>query len=284
MTSNIDTNLNVFEGVAFHDSRVNTDDETLLANIRSSIRRGHGQVLPTRPHGGRILIVGGGPTLAETFDELRDLYFQGVKICTVNGAYHWLLERNIRPSCQVVIDARDFNARFVMPDVPQCRYFLASQCSPKMFDNVDGREFVGIFHDNVDGAAKELLDAYYLHHWAPTIGGTTVGTRAIALMAMLGYTHMDLFGFDSCWFEEKHHAYAQTENDADRRYRVDVAPLEHPELTQRFYCAPWHIKQAEDFIAFVRGQGHQFLLNVHGRGLLAFLLQAAGASMHVTTD
>ena len=282
--SDIDTDLKVFEGVSFQDSHVNVADEQLLANIRANIRRGHGQVLPVRPHGGRIAIVGGGPTLAETFDELRTLYFEGVKVCTVNGAYHWLLERNIRPNCQVVVDARDFNARFVMPDVPQCRYFLSSQCSPAMFDNVAGREFVGVYHDGSDERVREILDAYYLKHWNATPGGTTVGTRAIALMRMLGYTRLDLFGFDSCWLEGKHHAYEQTENDKDKRYRVEVAPLDKPELKQRFYCAPWHIKQAEDFIAFVRGHGHEFVLNVHGRGLLAFLLQSAGASMDVTED
>ncbi len=43
-------------------------------------------------------------------EELRQLIFEGALVCTVNGSYSWCIERNIRPSAQVVIDARAFLA------------------------------------------------------------------------------------------------------------------------------------------------------------------------------
>jgi hypothetical protein len=274
--------LAVFEGIDFANAKVNTSDAILLAHVTSSIRRGYPQVWPVAPHGERVAIVGGGPSLAETFDELRALYFEGVKIVTVNGAYHWCLERNIRPSAQIVVDARAHNARFVQPDVPRCRYYLASQCHPAMWDAVAGREFVAIYHDPCSEDVKAALDAYYLGHWSPMPGGTTVGTRAIALLRRLGYLRMDLFGFDSCWLDDQHHGYTQPENDRDQRLRVTVSPLDAPDLAQDFFCASWHLKQAEDLIAFIRASGHQFKLAIHGRGLLAFLLRSAAADVTVT--
>ena len=266
----------VFDGIEFTDSRVNTEDAVILANVAASIRRGHPQVWPVAtPNAERVILVAGGPSLAETEDELRALYFEGAKVVTVNGAYHWCLERNIRPSAQIVMDARAFNARFVEPAVPRCRYYLASQCDPRLWDAVQDREFVGIFHDAGSEAVQQLLDAFYLRQWQPVPGGTTVGTRALALLRMLGFLRFDLFGFDSCWLDGAHHAYAQPENDRDRRLRVTIAPKAAPERARTFECAPWHLKQAEDFITMIRLNGAHFLLNVHGRGLLAFLLESA---------
>lgn len=278
------SDIAVFSGIEFTESRVNTDDATIINNVRAAIRRGHPQVWPVAaPNTERVCLVAGGPSLADTEQELRDLYFAGAKVVTVNGAYHWCLERNIRPSAQVVMDARAFNARFVEPAVPRCRYYLASQCDPRLWDAVEGREFVGIFHDAGSDAVKALLDDYYLQQWQPVPGGTTVGTRALALLRMLGYLRFDLFGFDSCWLDGAHHAYAQRENDTDRRLRVTISPTSDPTTARTFECAPWHLKQAEDFITMIRLNGGHFLLNVHGRGLLAFLL-ASAAEADITIE
>src|SRR5262245_24262920 len=92
--------LQVIEGVEVGGA-VNTPDDTLLANIKHSIRLGYPQVKSQPLQPDRVCIVGGGPSLESTFAELRELYFEGAKVVTVNGAYHWCLERNIRPSAQV---------------------------------------------------------------------------------------------------------------------------------------------------------------------------------------
>jgi hypothetical protein len=48
-------------------------------------------------------------------------------------------------------------------------------------------------------------------------------------------------------------------------------------------CAPWHAKQLECFLQSIRLNGHQFLLNVHGDGLLAFALSSS-AGVEWSTD
>jgi hypothetical protein len=72
-----------------------------------------------------------------------------------------------------------------------------------------------------------------------------------------------------------HHAYKQAENDTDKVVFMKASPSGRPDLARKFVVTPWHIAQAEDFINFIRHEGDQFLLNVHGNGLLAFLLQAS---------
>jgi hypothetical protein len=271
-----DEELHVLDGVQLN-GEVNVSDEVLLANVRSSIRRSHRQIRPQPSNHDRIALVGGGPSLVDTESELVEAVAAGAKLVTVNGAYHWCLERNLFPRTQIVMDARASNARFVDPYTPGCRYVLASQCAPETWDAVEDRPDVWIWHAAVgaDGPLKELLDKFYLGQWLGIGGGITVVTRAISLLRALGYLRFDLFGVDSCFLHGDHHAYAQAENEADRAFPVTVGPKDHPELARVFQCAPWQMKQAECLLQTVRINGDHFLLNVHGDGLFAYMLQVS---------
>ena len=148
---------------------------------------------------------------------------------------------------------------------------------------MQGRPNVWIFHAaGPDSALKQTLDDYYLSRWEGVIGGTTVLTRGLMLLRMLGYLRFDIFGADSCWVNGQHHAFAQEENEADTRYHVRV---DGPDGESRvFECAGWHIKQAEDFLQTVKINGHHFLLNVHGDGLLAYMLAHSATSLNVSEE
>jgi hypothetical protein len=263
--------LKVITGIEM-EGRMNTEQELVLANIAGAIRRGHPQLPPQAPNGQRVVIVGGGPSLKETEPELVRLVHAGAKLVTLNGAYHWALARNLKPSAQIVLDARDSNARFVEPVVPGCQYLLASQCAPAIYDAVEGRT-VWVWHAATKGEADgNLLDAYYMNRWVGVNGGTTVASRAIGLLRLAGHLRFDLFGIDCCWMDGAHHAYAQAENDSDQRLTIKVGPEDDPTQARAFQCAPWHLKQAEDFLQFIRVCGDQFLLTVHGDGLLAYMM------------
>jgi hypothetical protein len=271
----LDPALAVLEGIELSGD-VNTSDEQLITHIAHAIRLGYPQIKPQPLQKDRVLLVGGGPSLDATFDELRDLYFAGAKLVTVNGSYRWCVERNLRPSLQIVLDARAENARFLDPALPHCHYALASQCHPDTWAAVAQHPHVWIWHAmHGDNAHRAVLDQFYAGNWHGIAGGTTVIMRALSLLRTLGYLRFDLFGVDSCYLDGQHHAYAQAENDRDRRVPVMVHPTGHPEQARRFWCAPWHLKQLECFLQTIRINGSQFLLNVHGDGLLAFALQAS---------
>ena len=44
-------------------------------------------------------------------------------------------------------------------------------------------------------------------------GGTTVGLLAMSLAFLRGFRKIHLYGFDSCYRGDEHHAYAQNLND-----------------------------------------------------------------------
>lgn len=274
--------LTVLTGVELH-GRLNTPPATLLANIRANIRRGHPQARIEAVKPDRVCLVGSGPSLSETLEELRDLYFQGAKVVALNGALAWLVERNIRPSAAVVVDARPSTARFLAPDVPGLLHYVASQCDPAVFEMVARRERVAIWHSLGDETpmAAELDHYYGAGHWLGVTGGTTVASRALSLLRSSGYVRFDLFGVDCCWLNNQHHAFDQVENAGDRKVTISIQADRPGAPAAVFECAPWHVQQLEDFLQLIRVNGAHFLLNVHGRGLLASALKAGA---HAITE
>jgi hypothetical protein len=266
--------------------RVNVTDEQLLANIAYAIKQGHPQIKPCDQNKDRVLVIGGGPSLAMTEKEIIDLYFDGAKVVTVNGAYHWCIERNIRPSVQIVVDARPHNFRYVEPAIQRCTYLLASQCAPETWDRVKNREYVFIWHALGEGdeTIKTLLNTYYLGHWHGVMGGTTVAVRALILLRMLGFMQFDLFGIDSCWGEKRaHHAYEQPENNADKRLPVRIGPSDGSNEGKEFWVAPWHLVQFENYLNLIGMAGEAFgRITVHGDGMLAYAMHALSGDVKIT--
>jgi hypothetical protein len=270
-----------FERMTLANGKVNVEDAEILANVRHNIRLGYPQVqqFPVKPDA--LCLVGGGPSLASTERELVDLLFAGAKLVTMNGSYQWAISKNLRPSTQVVVDARPSNARFLEPAIPNCRYLLASQCHPSVFEAAEGRD-VWIFHavDPESGPLAAELDAYYLKNWHAVLAGTTVATRALMALRLLGYLRFDLFGIDSCWMGPQHHAFPQPENDRDVRVVVEVTAPDDT-ARRRFVCSPAHLKQFEDFLQLIKVNGEHFALNVHGDGMLAYALERGAATADV---
>lgn len=253
--------------------RVNTDRETLLENINGAIKRQLPQMYPHAENPQHIAIVGGGWSLLDTVEELRALYFDGVKLIAVNGSARWLMERNLRPSMHVVLDARAENAEFLRDPIPHCKYFLASQCHPDLFDIVADRETY-LFHAVSDSADVEadLLNAFYLKRWArvPTAG--TVGVTSVMLMRLLGFRYQHLFGLDSCYAPSgNHHAYPQAMNDGEGSAIFKIAE-------RTFECSAWQASQARSFIDMLSINGEHVDLEIHGDGMLAHIVKY-GAEM-----
>ncbi len=264
------------EGTRRWDSavmRLNVETGVILRNIEVNIRRQLPQHVPHEESHDHIAIVGGGWSLADTLDELRELYFSGVKIVALNGAANWLMDRNLKPSVHIVMDARAANLPFVTTPIPRCKYFLASQCDPLLFDACEGRD-VRLFHVISSDAEDErnILDDFYNKRWVQVPGAGTVGIVAMLLMRSLGFKFQHLFGIDSCYAPDgRHHSYPQALNDGEGSGSFWCAG-------KQFRCSAWQASQAQNFISVVQHHGNLLQLTVHGDGLLAHMLQT-GASL-----
>lgn len=276
--------LHVLEGIDLKGSP-NTAEDVMKAQIAYAIRQQHPQARPEAMRPGTIALVGSGPSLTTTLPTLRDMAFAGTPVVSLNGAYHYLIERNLRPSAQVVLDARPSTARFVTPVVPRCKYFIASQCHADVWAAVKDRPDTFIFHAVApNNPERSVLDDYYgPNQWMPVSGGTTVFSRALMLFRQGGYVRFEVFGVDSCWLDGQHHALDQPENDGDGHLTATVHPSGSPHLARSFAVSSWHLKQLEDLLQIVRVNGSQFQLAFHGDGLLAYAMQSFALAGDVET-
>jgi hypothetical protein len=168
----------------------------------------------------------------------------------------------------MVVDGREFNARFVEPVDERNLYLIASQVSPKVLEHLP-LERTYLWHTNINLIKEELDKRYEL--WFNTPGGSTVLLRAIPLLRMLGFKRMHLYGCDSCLSGSDHHAYGQPENDKELVLPVTCGD-------RIFQCHPWMVSQASEFCDLIKIFGNEFELSVAGDGLLAHII-ATGAQM-----
>jgi len=271
---------------------VNEEFEQLRVNVKANCSRRPQwqQVKPYDVNPTEFMLLGGGPTLEQFTEQIRALRKDGVKLATLNGTYNWALRNGMMPSAQFIVDARPFNKRFVQPVIPDCKYMIASQCHPSVFEDLP-YERTYMWHTGVEHF-KDLFNEYIDGTWYPVYGGSTVLLRAIPLLRMLGYRKFHLFGCDSCllypsikidgqvvWLNGSpriHHAYEQKENDDQIVVPVNIGD-------KIFHCHTWMISQAQEFIELIRGIGDHIELEIYGDGLLRYILET-GAKLEVEKE
>lgn len=256
--------------------RVNTDDTTVRDHIRQNMLRQLPQlgVYSTQPV--TICIIGGGWSLNDpkVYKELQKLYMDGAKIVALNGSAKWCTEHNFRVSLHIILDARECNVAFVEEEIEGCRYLIASQCHPSLFDALEDRD-VHMFHlanSESEDPIYDELDEYYVGRWTKVPSAGTVGIVAPLVCRALGFQDQHLFGLDSCLApsDNSHHAYAQSWNDGETH-------ADFESNGRVFRCTAWMASQAQTFIEMLSEYGaeNNIKMTVHGDGLIAHMIECA---------
>ena len=259
-----------------YEGQLNTELDTIKEHIRENAKSDYQLVHPHPLQETEIMLICGGPSLNDYLDEIKELRAGGMPMVTTNGTYNWAIENGMTPSMQMMIDSREFNKRFVTPVVDDCKYMLASQCHPAVFEGLPkDRTYIWHVSGGLDeeGAVADLLDELY-EVWFPIPGGSTVTLRGLCLLRMLGFHKIHMYGFDSCYRDGEHHAYAQAEND----YKSILIPVACGG-SRTFLCDAWMYPQAKEFIEMIRMFGDEIDLDIKGDGLIAHIIET-GAKLY----
>lgn len=247
---------------------VNADQKEIRNNIKHNVSLGLNQVTPHETQWNKeICLVTGGPSLKDTFDIIKKRKENGVPIVTVNGTYKYCIERGINPSAFIMLDSREFNHRFADPVIDGCKYLVASQCHPKIFDKLIDKD-IWIWHCDTQEENIDILRDQYGKEYVdffPIMGGSTVTLRALHLLRILGFHKFEIFGFDSCIMGH-HHAYDQPENDKEQEIDLVVGG-------KQFRCTVAHYHQAKEFVQLIGATGSNYDLIVHGNGLISHIIK-----------
>lgn len=258
---------------------VNQPEDAIIANMVSALRRGLPQLRPYATQQTPLVLVCGGPSLIDTLSQIREQYWDGAKIVAMNGSYEWCLERGMRPAMMFMVDARDFNARFLTRPAPRCTYWLSSQCHPATFDRACAwpSSDVRVWHTLSNDREKDLLDRWYTPGCYMTGGfGTTVGLRALTICVTLGFHWFDIYGMDSCIAGTQHHAYEQPENDGEHEGALTV------QLPDGWQClaTSWQACQADEAMKVLDQLPPHVQVRFHGDGLIAHRAMLRDRALH----
>jgi len=252
------------------EGSVNTDLITINEQVLANVNAGWQHARPYDRQDREVVLLAGGPSLLEHLLQIAELREEGAALITTNGSYNWALDNGLKPSMQILVDAREFNSRFTKPVIPNCLYLMASQVNPKSLEGLP-HERTFLWHTGISEEAEKLVREK-TGYFFPVPGGSTVILRAIPLLRMLGFWRMHIFGMDSCVKRNgSHHAYPQAENDDEHLFPVGCGG-------KQYWCTPWQVSQASEFRGLIRSLGDEVELAVYGDGLIAQIIQT-GADM-----
>lgn len=236
-------------------NQANTDEENLIRNIEYSTSLDRKWLELKEPHGLHAVIVGGGPSLQYQIHEIKTRQEHGQKIFALNNSWRFLYENEIKFDAHIMLDAREENAKFVPP--LEVEKYYASQCAPDVWDK--SPHAILWNHENARNIVKPDERVLFV------AGGGTVGLNALSIAYMLGFRKIHIYGFDSSYDEDRHHAYNQDLNDNERTLTVTVGDRE-------FHTAPWMAEQANQFMDLAPQLiSMGCVLTVHGDGLLPYM-------------
>ena len=233
----------------------NTPEDALHANIRAnSAVEGRRWVASEAAHDGVAVLVGSGPSLADTIEAIRRHHYNGHTVFAMNGAARYLLNNTILADWQVMIDPRQETEQLVGP---ARGHLFASQCHPSLFE---ARPNATLYHLQITGIEDDLPDEHTEH--ALIGGAASVGNTSCVLAYALGYRTLHLYGYDSSHRDTGSHAFHQAMNDGEPCCTVKWNGKDYrTSLTMKL--------QAEKFMQTslaLKSLGVR--LEVHGSGLL----------------
>lgn len=238
----------------------NTSDEQLLDNIRVNAHANQRWLKLAEAHDGVAVLCGSGPSLADSLDEIGQRQARGETIFALNAAAGFLGKHGIDPDYQAIADARDATAGLIGPAKV---HLFASQVSPLCFDRVPDATLWHMITDGIDDVLPDYDDDYCL-----VGGGSSIGCTALYLAFAMGFRKFALYGYDSSYRGDKHHAMPQALNDDEAVITMPFKGVDYQiSLTMRGQCKTF-------FGAAHHLQSLGCQLEVHGDGVLPAMWRA----------
>ena len=177
--------------------------DELLENIRQVAKLDLPLFKKQKPHGGTAVFIAGGPTLRDHLDEVRARSRAGDFIITSNNTHDYLVDNGIIPTACLLIDPKEIVSKYVRKPQKETHYYLGCVCSPKLFEALAGFKVTRVLTAYGMEDERDINLQLELYKHPPgrdfLVGGTMTPLRAMPFAAMLGYSRIEFYGFDSCY-------------------------------------------------------------------------------------
>jgi hypothetical protein len=257
----------------------NVESEKLSENVKINTEKGLPLLWPSESlRNVPLIIVGGGPSLKDYVEDIRELQNHGAYVMGLNKAYHFLVENDVIPEYFLMSDGRVENMPLSEGIDPGTMCLLASQVHPDVVEAFASQYSTFLYHLYTDSTKivtqKDPAPKPYI--LAPV--GVS-GYYGIYCGATMGYRNLICYGFDFSYENGDHHAFEQPLNDDMQIIDVNFGG-------ETFYTNGIMAYAAERFAAMstdlYRRTGTQ--ISVCGRGLLPALLLAGNARGQIDVE
>lgn len=248
---------------------INFTDEQYIDHMRHALSKGFlalDDMAPPRPES--LLICGNGPSLAMSVTRLKKLVKRGHKVVACNNAYEFLKGR-VPVWAQAAMDARPETAK-TLGHGDDIAYLICSLCHPLTIDVVAGKRVL-LWHTY---HSEELADRALREFPGVPLqmmgGGCTITLRMINVGYAMGFRDFQLYGVDSCFYNNRQ--YAAPHNAYGSLIKSRVGGPDGRE----FVTSPQMLEQVLSFQAVVRDWPFKNArLSVHGEGMLVEVMREA---------
>ena len=253
-----------------------TPSDEAMDNVRLNINRPypwfHNNPTLNKPKTGKIALIGGGPSIKDTINDIVD--YDNTIVC--GSAHDWTQKHLIKPPdyC-AVCDPDPVMANYLRHPNKDTKYLISSHCNDTVFEALKGYDVI-MWHCWPIGNADQAVADYLQEHtpgWVAIGGGCTVGLRSLTIALMLGYSDIHFFGFDSCMgmTDDNHHAYAFTDTTKEflgQIYDLKIGIGNNNPTEKQYRVAGYQLAQADHYKQMLAAFGHLFKPTFHGSGLL----------------
>lgn len=252
----------------------------LIRHMRYALSKGYPTVRKIDEHGEEIVLVGAGPSLVDTVEEVRRLKNEGKLVVAIKSAHDFLIDRGIIPDVALAVDPQEKIANLYRKPHEDVSYFIATQCHPEVFDALHNNKLVtwNLFTKSVFSYWKGHFDRkkqdsslFFVN------GGSTSGLRAIGLSWVIGYRKCHLFGFDSCLKPPEGEVTEESLKQSD--LKINGVKIEKDVMVvdadgKRFYCDGAMALQANEFLHQLEKM-KEIRVKAYGEGLIPWIVERA---------
>lgn len=173
--------------IAGFDARVPVDAETCARHIASNMAFGFPEAVARK----KLTVIANGPSALEA-----DLKAIEGPTLALNGAMKLFMDQGVVPTYWAACDAQDIVMGF-LPDNPpkETIYLVSSKCHPYVLARLADRD-VRLWHLS----DSDVVDRVRIS----TTSSVTMA--AMWLLHRIGFTDFDVWGWDGCFMNGRHHA------------------------------------------------------------------------------
>lgn len=224
------------------------DHATLKDHVAATLSRQLPELQPLPARGGVIHLYANGPSALDAPINSPSM--------ALNGALGVFKARGQEPDFWAACDPQALVSGFVNDAPKSTRYMVASKCHADVFNALSDRN-VSVWHMDDEGA-KALPTGKPLVPCAVSITLTALG-----LLYMLGWRHVEVYGWDGCYIDGKDHAISQGHQASD--IAVTVGGKRY-KSTRSWAC------EANDAVVYLQWFP-DLTVNVHGPGMIGAILR-----------